>query len=74
MRIEEIKERGYDKYDITVSWQPLGFLGRWLAIPRETTIYRGGGTVWHEIRTGDRPGTSTEFWLTNKVWAFKNRT
>lgn len=58
----QLKE--YMDIDITLTHTT----GRWWWKRTHVETYRGSGTVWHNVETGERPGTDIEARLSNLEW------
>jgi hypothetical protein len=55
--------------DIEIEWcwsWPLSYFLR-----SQKVVYRGSGTVWHELETGRRANTSVEYRLSEIEWKLK---
>lgn len=59
-------------YVIKVEMIP-GFLARFFGRRSVYRVYQGEPTIFHNVKTGIRPGTMIESFLSDKVWLHENQ-
>jgi hypothetical protein len=67
-----VTKSGDNNLDIWVMDHPTK-LGRLLGFKERENVFRGSGTVWHNLDTGKRQGTLKEGWLAEIAWKYNNR-